>query len=145
MSRTNQIVVTGLNDAWGRRAVIFPSNWTVTIRLDTTEPAGASSWKFINLGELRLALWQVVSIIRGFWPQQNLARCLRPSRLKSRRWQNNNLESRRKKFNQASRSLEAPCSLWTSPRGMQRDLKVWGNNEYIGSTRFLESENLSRN
>ena len=74
MSRTDQIVVTGLNDAWG-------PNYYFAVKLRQ------SLWHDIQWGahenseirELRLALWQVLSITELFdWSKTSAGVCVEP-------------------------------------------------------------------
>ena len=61
MSRTDQIVVTGLNDAWGPN-YYFAVKLRQSLWLDIQRGAHKNS----QIRELRLALWQVLSITELF-------------------------------------------------------------------------------
>ena len=139
MSRTNQIVVTGLNDAWAP-SCYFPVKLGQLLRLDIR-----ASWALMKIHKSRrIKTRAMASSLHNPRFLVSAKPCsMSVSSLKSRRWRNNNLESRWKKFNQRG-SLELVFPLKFATRNAKRCESV-ENDEYIGSTRYLESENLSRN
>ena len=118
MSSTNQIVVTGLNDAW-MPSCYFPVKLGQLLWLDTREHSLLLMKIHKSLGIKTRAMARSLHKPRFLDPAKPCS--MSASSLNSHRWWNNNLESRWK-FN--SRESLEPMFLLAEPRGMQRDLKV---------------------